>query len=174
MPIPRKPEAQEYNPPRDRHKCWSAIRLIASEVRYVEETPGITWWWEHITIPADHTLDECPYKYNDVNFAGETHLRICHPDFPDKSKRNTWCGLAAKHPGPHMSEIAICDDNLDKDIWICWNAGEHGSRELKQPGKCKAEKSAGDSDFFCILAEGHGGEHCINDGFVDNSWELVV
>ena len=37
---------------------------------------------------------------------------------------------------------------------------------------CKAEKSPGDSEFFCILAAGHDGSHRINDGFVNEEWEI--
>lgn len=172
-PKPVKPKIDEYTHTFGRNACTAALRLIVPEVRYVEETPGIRWWWEDVIISADHEQSDCPYKYLDKKFKGETHSRYCYPDFPDKSKKTVFCRLSSKHDGPHMSEIGICDEDLARDIWISWKAGEHGSRELIQPGMCHAEKTPGDSQFFCILAEGHSGEHQTNDEFVNGDWEPI-
>jgi hypothetical protein len=168
-----KPKVSEYAHSFETGQCTSWITLIAREIRYVNETPSIKWWWEEIILPADHESSQCPYAHRDKIWKGETHNNNCHPDFPDKSKKNAWCGLAKDHDGPHMSEIGICDDNLSKDIWISWETGEHDSRGLKQPGLCSAEKTPNDSEFFCILAEGHGGKHRISEGFVSENWELI-
>jgi hypothetical protein len=71
-----------------------------------------------------------------------------------------------------MAEIGICDEDLNKDIWISWDIGDRDSRKLNQPGMCKAEKES-DRQVFCTLAEGHGGVHCTNDGFVNENWEPI-
>jgi hypothetical protein len=168
-----KPKISEYSPPYGAGKCTSSLALIPAEIRYVDETPSITWWWEDVILPADHEVNQCLYAHRDKNYKGETHRLYCYPDFPDKSKRITYCGLESDHNGPHMSEIGICEEDLSKDIWISWRTGQRDSRELKQPGMCKAERTPNDSVFFCLLAEGHGGKHLVSDGFVNDDWELV-
>ena len=57
---PIKPKISEYNRPYNRHSCSSPLRLTATEIRYVDETPGIQWWWEDVILPADHEPGKLP------------------------------------------------------------------------------------------------------------------
>ncbi|SRR5258708_9210600 len=86
---PVKPKVAEYRRTPNRNECSSGLRLIAAELRYVDETPGITWWWEDVVLPADHELNECPYAYRDTRYKGETHTMNCHPDFPENMARES-------------------------------------------------------------------------------------
>src|SRR5215813_9741096 len=84
--MPTKASIEEYCWPFVRHLCASSIRLLAREIEYVDETPGMDQWWKGIIVPADHEPRDCPSKHYDKAYQGESHAS-------GASSLGLWCYL---------------------------------------------------------------------------------
>ena len=178
MAKPAKAKAVEYERGYDPGACTSKTTLLPREIRYVNETSGVQWWWEDVIIEPGHKAERCPWKHLDRNYKDETHGKFCYPDMTAASKKTAECDLSDGHDGPHQSEIAQQYSSTGSDIWLFWVRGEVKSRELREDqklckfeadpiGKERAEDDCRHEHDWCDLIGGHGGLHHL---YESGSW----
>lgn len=111
-------------------ECFASVALLRSEIRRVRETPGVTYYRED---------------------GREAHMAEDGPNSP-------LCNLTGPHE-QHAATIGTCSDDVQKDIWITWRTGVHGSREAGQPGSCRLLDDV-DASQCCQSMATHEGD-CI-------------
>ncbi|MFH9426268.1 hypothetical protein [Streptomyces sp. NPDC017529] len=147
----------------DRTSCSKQLKILPRETAYVQETPGMSLFWEEVSIEPGHPPERCPR-------GRDAHFGVCYAEMITEEVRSMLeCGLEPGHEDAHAAEIGFSDDGVcDMDMWMFWRAGVPGAREIRQPGTCDWE--AGERGInLCVLFRGHGGRHKAQGlGFVDD------
>ncbi|MEV6886034.1 hypothetical protein [Streptomyces sp. NPDC051135] len=147
----------------DRDLCLATLRVLPREATYVQETPGMTLFWEELAIEPPHPAERCPRGRNE-------HYVACYAEMITPEVRSTLeCTLMPAHDGAHAAEIGFSEDGVcDQDMWMSWQAGVPGARQIHQPGECRwALGELGTNP--CVLFKDHPGLHRGQGiGFVDD------
>ncbi|WP_150241509.1 hypothetical protein [Nocardiopsis quinghaiensis] len=123
--------------------------MTRKEYTYVEETPGVSLWWEDAVFEPGHTEQRCPK-------GRDRHWELCAV-MPTKMRTTLSCALQYGHEGEHAATAGYVNENSGLDLYLFWTVGVPGAREIRQPGCCPHD-GPGTPEECCTLFTDHVGD----------------